>query len=357
MDWPARLTAWYRRAHRDLPWRRTRDPYRVWISEVMLQQTRVETVIPYDERFLVRFPTIETLAAAPLQQVLKLWEGIGYYSRARHLHRAANEIVTTHGGRLPASATALRELPGFGPYTAAAVASLCFGERAPVLDGNVLRVLARLLALETDPRTAAPRARIAAELEHAISGEDPSDFNQGLMELGAVVCTPRSPGCLLCPLRADCAALARGLVDRLPVRAPKPAPPHREVVAAVVIRDGCVLVVRRPERGLLAGLWEFPSAVLGANEDARAGVRRALTEKAQLCARAPAKEPLAVVHHTFSHFTMRLAAHRAAAPAPGRVATRPQAALRWVDATELAALPLAVPDRKIAQVVAPLLAH
>ncbi|MBI3270295.1 MAG: A/G-specific adenine glycosylase [Planctomycetes bacterium] len=344
--WPHRLTSWYRASHRDLPWRRTREPYRVWISEVMLQQTRVETVIPYFERFLARFPTVEALDAAPLEDVLKAWEGLGYYSRARNLHAAARELVLHHGGRLPTTAAALRELPGFGPYTSAAVASLAFGERTPVVDGNVLRVMARLLAVEVDPRGLHPRRRIDRALERAISGEDPSAFNQGLMELGALVCVPRSPRCPLCPLRADCTAARRGLQERLPVRpARRPVPTH-EVLAAIVVRAGKVLVVRRPRRGLLGGLWEFPCGTRQRNESADVALQRGLREKTGLALRRTQPGPLTIVEHTFTHFHMTLVARACAAV--GRVRPAADSEVRWVTPAELAALPLSVPDRHVA---------
>ena len=199
------LLGWYRRHKRDLPWRRTRDPYAIWLSETMLQQTRVETVIPYYERFLARFPSVQALAEAAPDEVSKLWSGLGYYSRARNLHAAARKVVDGYGGELPSDVAALQELPGIGRYTAGAVASIAFDRAAPIVDGNVARVLARLLDLRDDVSAPATQQRLWAEAEALARGPKPGDLNQSLMELGALICTPRAPKCLLCPLRVSLA--------------------------------------------------------------------------------------------------------------------------------------------------------
>jgi len=245
-----KLLRWFHRARRDLPWRETpRDPYRVWVSEVMLQQTRVDVVIPYYERFLRRFPTLRALSRAPLDDVLALWSGLGYYSRARNLHRAAQAA----GGALPGSAAELRELPGFGPYTAAAVASLAFGEDVPLVDGNVARVLARAFRLQGDARREAwdvaakllPRGRAGA-------------FNEALMELGATVCTPRAPRCGRCPVAAHCEG--KDAPEKYPAPKKRPARPLLEWQAlALRRRDGAVLLARRPAGALFAGMWDLPA--------------------------------------------------------------------------------------------------
>jgi A/G-specific adenine glycosylase len=247
-----KVLGWFAKARRDLPWREEpRDPYRVWISEVMLQQTRVEVVVPYYERFLRRFPTLASLAEAPLDDVLALWSGLGYYARARNLHRAARAA----GDALPRTSAALRELPGFGPYTAAAVASLAFGEQVPLVDGNVARVLARLYALEGDARAQA--WPIAAKL---LPKSRAGTFNEALMELGATVCTPRAPACPRCPLRSECALRTRRLD---PARYPAPkAKPLRPLLAwralALTRKDGAILLERRPAGALFAHLWDLP---------------------------------------------------------------------------------------------------
>ena len=248
--WPARVTAWYRRNGRALPWRETDSPYHIWVSEIMAQQTRIDTVIPYYERFLKRFPSVDSLARADLQSVLKLWEGLGYYSRARNLHRAAGVVMSDYHGELPRDYETLQTLPGLGPYTAAAVASFAFGEKVPVVDGNVLRVFTRFFGIDTDIRKPSTRNAIFDHLSPAIRTVDPGDFNQGIMELGALVCTPKSPDCAACPLRKDCTALRDDRVDELPVKSPAAKVPHHEVAVGVIWRRGRVLIARgRPASG------------------------------------------------------------------------------------------------------------
>jgi A/G-specific adenine glycosylase len=253
------LLRWYRRHRRSLPWRDTRDPYPIWVSEIMLQQTRVDTVLPYYARWLRAFPTVQALARAKSDPVLKLWEGLGYYSRARNLHRAAQAVVREYAGQLPRTAEGLRELPGIGRYTAGAIASIAFGERVPLVDGNVARVFARIFAITANvkaPRTMEILWQLAEKL---VPERGPGDFNQALMELGALVCTPANPRCEVCPMRHVCVARARGLVDQLPNRG-QPQTTERTVVnAAFVRRNGSLLMQRRPERGLLAGMWELPT--------------------------------------------------------------------------------------------------
>jgi A/G-specific adenine glycosylase len=256
----ASLLAWYDRQKRDLPWRRTRDPYAIWLSEVMLQQTQVATVIPYWERFLQRFPTVEALAAAPLPDVLAGWRGLGYYSRARNLHRAAQEIVSRFGGRLPSTAAELLSLPGFGRYTAGAVASIAFGEPAPLVDGNVARVLSRIFEVEGAPGDRAREARLWELATALVPGERPGDFNQALMEHGATVCRPENPLCLLCPVREECLAYLHGRVAELPPAKVRAAPKRMTLAVAVWTHEGRLLLARRAEKGLFGGLWELPAA-------------------------------------------------------------------------------------------------
>ena len=257
MQHPQELLAWFDRHRRDLPWRRTRDPYRIWLSEVMLQQTRVEVVLPYYERFLERFPTAEALAAADLETVLSLWSGLGYYRRARQLHAAARRVAESGG--FPRTVEGLRELPGIGPYTAAAVASIAFGVAEPVVDGNVERVLSRWLALDADPKGSAGRKALLEAAASLLDPERPGDSNQALMELGATLCTPRRPTCLLCPIASGCRAAAGGDPEQYPAPRAKRAPERHRLLAAVVEDDGGVLLFRRPDDSeLLAGTWELP---------------------------------------------------------------------------------------------------
>lgn len=293
-----RLLAWYDAHRRELPWRagegEAPDPYRVWLSEVMLQQTRVETVRPYYERWLERFPTLEALAAAPLDEVLKAWEGLGYYSRARNLHRAVREMAERYGGEVPNEPEALRALPGVGRYTAGAVASIAFGRAAPVVDGNVRRVFARWLD-DPDPQ----EANLWKLAEALVQGERPGDLNQALMELGATVCTPRAPRCPACPVAEFCASRAAGTQEERPARRRQKPLPHEDTAVAVVERRGRLLLVRRPLGGRLGGMWEFPGTVRRRGESVAAAAERGVRTGLGLEVRAG--EPIGVVEHGFSH--------------------------------------------------------
>ncbi|HEX7118882.1 MAG TPA: A/G-specific adenine glycosylase [Longimicrobiales bacterium] len=266
-----RLLDFYDARARDLPWRRDADPYRVWVSEIMLQQTRVETAVPYYERWLERFPTVDALAEAPIDDVLHAWAGLGYYSRARNLHRAAQVVRERHRGTLPDDPDALRDLPGIGDYTAGAIASIAFGRPEPAVDGNVRRVLSRLYDLP-DPGAAELRARAAA----LVDADRPGDFNQALMELGATVCTPRTPACDGCPLASHCRARAAGTqLERPRPKRAKPVPECDVGTAIVVAPGGALLLVRRPDDGLLGGLWEFPGEPVRPGEASVEAARRA----------------------------------------------------------------------------------
>ena len=265
----AALIAWYRAARRDLPWRRTRDPYAIWVSEVMLQQTRVETVVPYWSRFLAALPTVHALAEAPLDRVLELWSGLGYYRRARLLHRGAREVAEKWSGALPRDAASLASIAGIGRYTAGAIASIAFGEHAPIVDGNVARVLSRLDAREEDPASPVGKRVLWARAEELARGEDPGDLNQALMELGATVCTPKNPACGACPLAGGCLARARGLQGDLP-RVAKKTPPKRVRLRCLVVEHrGALLLAKRRVDALYGGLWEPP--LLGARDPRPAG--------------------------------------------------------------------------------------
>jgi A/G-specific adenine glycosylase len=292
----AALLAWYRRHRRRMPWREQVDPYRTLVSELMLQQTRVDTVIPYFERFMARFPTVGHLAAAPLDEVLQLWAGLGYYSRARNLHRAA-QMVVERGG-FPGDVAGLRALPGVGPYTAGAVASIALGVDAPLVDGNVERVLARLFAWEDPPAALHRKAweRAAALLPAGEAG----DYNQALMELGAVICTPQRPSCLVCPVRPGCLGVAAP--ERYPPAVAKAAVPEHRAAALVDRRGAAVLLGRRPDRGLLGGLWEPPLVGLGAAARDPASAAEALA--ARLGGPVDLRAPLGRVRHVFSHLAL-----------------------------------------------------
>jgi len=253
-----RLLAWFRENARDLPWRHRRTPYRVWVSELMLQQTQVATVIPYYLRWMERFPEVATLARAPLATVLKQWEGLGYYRRARFLHEGAIKIVEELGGRFPTTHESLLELPGVGPYTAGAIASLAFGLPTPLVDGNVERVFLRLVGDLRDPASRIVRKGLWELAQALLPPEEPGTFNEGLMELGATVCTPANPTCEACPLWAVCRALKTGKVDRIPKPAPRTAGTKVNRIAVILDYRGGILVQKRERRGRLGDLWQFP---------------------------------------------------------------------------------------------------
>lgn len=335
----AALLRWFARRKRALPWRREpRDPYHVWLSEVMLQQTQVATVVPYFERWLLRYPTLQALAQAPLDDVLKAWEGLGYYSRARNFHKAARVVQSELGGAIPDTVEALLRLPGVGRYTAGAIASLAFNRRAAVLDGNVRRVLSRLFALGGS----ADLWQLAESLAPARGA---GAWNEALMELGATICTPRAPKCAECPLRPQCRALALGEPERYPERVRKPATPHHHVLTAVVSRaDGCVLMGQRPPEGLLGGLWEFVSSDFRASSppDDAASLVRARTGLSIW----PQVTELGSVRHAFTHFkiTRQIVAVRAVR---GNAKPAGYAALRWMAVGDLGSLALTRSDQKI----------
>jgi A/G-specific adenine glycosylase len=294
---PKRLLAWYRRNKRDLPWRKTRDPYRILVSEIMLQQTQVITVIPYYRRFIKTFPTVSSLARAPLQKVLKLWEGLGYYSRARNLLRAAQAIRNQWKGKVPSSIEALSSLPGIGRYTAGAVASIAFELKAPVLDGNVRRVLCRIFAIRKDPRQAVVQDRLWNLAAEILPEQNVGDFNQALMELGATICLPQTPSCSGCPVSESCQAYQTGIQNRIPVRIVKQTLPHHTMLVALIQNGRGLLIGPRPERGLLAGLWSFPE--MDWKDTTSRQIEKAIEKRLGL--KTNLLRPLEPVAHTFSH--------------------------------------------------------
>jgi A/G-specific adenine glycosylase len=294
----ARLLPWYREHRRDLSFRRTRDPYATLVAEVLLQRTRIVSGLPYFERFIAAFPTVAALAAASEEQVLKAWEGLGFYGRARHLHRAAKAIVAEHGGRIPGSFSGLRELPGIGDYTAGAVASIAFGERVPAVDGNAIRVLARVFRLRGDLTRGDARRRLNEVAARLVPTADPGAFNQALMELGATLCRPRAPRCPECPLHDLCGAYGDGEAARYPEVASRPPAPVARVAFALARRAGRVLLVKRPPGGLLSGLWALPGGETGARATPAAALRKGLSG---LGARARIGAVAGHVDHAFSH--------------------------------------------------------
>jgi len=337
-----RMLAWYDRHRRHLPWRAApgvqADPYRVWLSEIMLQQTTVATVMGYFERFLARWPSVEALAAAPVDEVLQAWAGLGYYARARNLHACARAVVERHAGEFPDDVDLLLALPGIGPYTAAAIAAIAFDRPASAMDGNVERVVARLSAVETPLPAAKPElVQLAAAL---VPARRPGDYAQAMMDLGATVCTPRAPRCVICPLIRTCRARRAGIEAGLPRRAAKPKKPTRRGVAFVLTRrDGAILLRRRPPKGLLGGMEEVPSS------DWREGPLDLASALAE--APVPARwTPLATpVRHTFTHFHLELVVALARAPT-ARLATAARDAY-WAEADTLGDRALPTLMRKV----------
>jgi len=339
------LLDWYQSHARSLPWRDHPDPYAVWVSEIMLQQTRVETVIAYFERWMDRFPTIDRLASASQQEILILWEGLGYYSRARNLHRAAQIVMAEYGGQLPASAEALQKLPGIGRYTAAAIASIAFGQDAAALDGNIRRVLARLFDVSEPLRSTEGERRLWDLAEANLPPGRAGDYTQALMALGAMLCTPKNPACSRCPLSRVCLAYARGVQAERPVKARRTRLPHHTVTAAVIRRDGKYLIARRPPHGLLGGLWEFPGGKRQEGEELSDCLRREIGE--ELATEIEIHEPLGVYNHAFTHFKITLHAF-ACRLKDGEPKPVEASEIRWVRACELPEFPMGKVDRQIA---------
>ncbi len=327
-----RLLAHYDARKRVLPWRGERDPYRIWVSEVMLQQTRVETVAKRWPAFLAEFPTLERLAGASQDRVLKAWEGLGYYARARNLLRAARAVLRRFDGRLPDERTALQSLPGFGPYTSAAVASIAFARPVAVVDGNVRRVLARLLCERRDAGSAAFARSMEVAAGAALDRRRPGDWNQAMMDLGATVCVPRAPRCPECPVARWCAGRRSGLAESLPAKRRKKPVPHVDVAVGVVRKGDGILIGRRPSEGLLGGLHEFPGGKRRPSESFRAACAREVREETGLAVEVGRR--IAVVHHAYSHFRVTIHAFLCR-PVSGRLRARGTSNLRFVRTRDL----------------------
>jgi A/G-specific adenine glycosylase len=340
------LLSWFERCRRDLPWRHSRDPYAIWVSEIMLQQTQVATVIPFFKRFLEAFPTLMDLAAAEEEQVLRLWEGLGYYRRARDLHRAARQVVAEHGGRIPQEPATLRTLPGIGRYTMGAILSQAFDRRLPILEANSQRVLCRLFGRREDPRRGSARRWLWETAEILLPARKVGAFNQALMELGALVCTPAAPQCANCPVSGLCTARRLGLQNEIPARAPAPAPVAIHEAAVVVYRRGRVLMVQRPPDGRWAGLWEFPHAPRETGqtyEDAAIDLLPRLTG-----IRAEIGCEILTLQHSVTHQRITLVCFEGQYR-EGRFQSVFYRRGRWVRPKDLPAFPVSAPQRKIAQ--------
>ncbi len=326
------LPVWFDSHARRMPWRENRSAYRVWISEIMLQQTRVETVGDYFCRFIQRFPDVQSLARAPLEDVLKGWEGLGYYSRARNLHAAAKIIAGKHDGHLPSCREALLKLPGIGPYTAGAIASIAFGADEPVLDGNVKRVVCRVFAIAEDPRRPETQKKLWKLAGRMLPAGGAGDFNEALMDLGATICTPSAPGCEHCPVRCVCKAFSQGRQGSLPVKAPKKTIPHRDIAAALIRRRGKMLIDRRKPQGLLGGLWELPGGKVEPGETPAQAVVREVKEEVGL--EVEVLEHLTSVDHAYSHFRITLHVYVCKA-LRGRARAIEPDAVKWIRPCQL----------------------
>ncbi len=343
------LLNWYAKNARDLPWRRHRDPYAIWVAEIMLQQTRVETVIPYYEHWMARFPSIQALAQADIDDVLHLWEGLGYYRRAHHLHQAAIQIVSQYDGQLPETHRELRSLPGVGDYTAAAIAALAFGIDVIAVDGNLRRVIARLLDLEIDPRQTEGARRIRAWAETLLPAGQASAFNQGLMDLGATICLPHSPRCADCPLTNWCQAYEHGTQPLRPLKAPRQPTPHHHAAAGILFNEGLVLIGRRPEQKLLGGLWEFPGGKLDEGESLEQCLKRELEE--ELAVLVKVGEKLGVFDHAYTHFSITVHVFYVVI-LEGEPQALDHTEIAWVKPTHLDRYPMGKIDRAIARQLA-----
>lgn len=322
-----KLLNWFRREARDLPWRNTSDPYLIWISEIMLQQTRVEAVIPYYERFIQAFPAVRDLANAKEDRLLKLWEGLGYYNRAHNLKKGAEWIINQCNGTFPDTVESWLNIPGVGRYTAGAVCSIAYGQAVPLIDGNVKRVFSRLFSVKQNIDDKATQDAMWAAAKMLVPAKNPGDFNQALMELGAMICLPKNPKCIECPVHKLCAAYLKGTPSAFPVRKKKPETPHVQVVAAAIKKNGRYLLGKRPEGKLLAGLWEFPGGKIEPGETPQIALMRELKE--ELDVQIKVGILLAKVDHAYSHYSVTIELYSCEIVS-GKPVTLYHSALKWM---------------------------
>lgn len=340
------LLSWYEDNKRDLPWRNTGDPYAIWISEIMLQQTRVEQALPYFYQFMDRFPTVYKLAEADQQEVLKVWEGLGYYSRARNMHHASKTVVKNFDGKIPDNLKDLKKLKGIGPYTAAAVSSIAFGKSHAVVDGNVIRVLSRYFGIEENVRNTATKNNIRDFADELIDPGRPGDFNQALMELGATVCTPKNPDCTDCPINSDCIAFNTMKTDTIPYKSAAKKRPHHQIGVGIIQKDNKVLIALRPEDAMLGGLWEFPGGKQKKDEKIEKTVARELKE--ELGVEVKILTPFMKLDHSYSHFKITLHAFLCSLVS-GEPEPKNSQEIKWIDIEELKQFPFPKANRKLTQ--------
>ncbi len=338
------LLSWYAIHARQMPWRGKTDPYAIWVSEIMLQQTQVNTVMPYYDRWMRLFPGVQALAAADEQDVLNAWEGLGYYSRARNMLKAARLVCEKYQGQFPATAEELCKLPGIGRYTAAAISSIAFGADEAVLDGNVKRVLARVFAFLEAVNTPEGEKKLWLLAAELLPKGEASAYNQAVMDLGATICTPKSPDCAKCPVNSICESFKQDRQDQFPVMREKQPVPHIDVVAAILRQNGLVLIARRPSKGLLGGLWEFPGGKLEEGESHAEALTREIRE--ELGVEVEAIKKFGVYRHAYTHFKVTLQAWFA--DLKGQQPTALEASeIRWVKIEELGDYPMGKIDRSI----------
>jgi len=349
-DLPRLLLNWYHKHGRTLPWRDHPDPYAVWVSEIMLQQTRVDTVIPYFEKWMRLFPNVTSLANASEQEVLNAWEGLGYYSRARNLHKAAKVIAEKFNGQLPRDLTDLRSLPGIGRYTVGAIASMAFGMDEPTLDGNLRRVFSRLFDVDEFADSPVGEKILWELAAQNLPKGQAGDYNQALMDLGATICLPKNPRCLLCPLMEICEARKNGAQELRPVLKPKKSVPHYTHAAAVILQRGRVLLAQRPPDGLLGGMWEFPNGRVNADpaKELTKAINAAYSLKARIerSRNVKKKEEMGVIQHAYTHFKVTVHAFRCEL-----VSIPKNKNLKWIKLTDLDDYPMGKVDRQIAHLV------
>lgn len=344
-DLQSQLLAWYDKNKREMPWRDCDDPYKIWLSEIMLQQTRVDQATPYFKRFIEHFPSVQDLAEADQQEVLKIWEGLGYYSRARHLHAAAQLVMDEFDGVVPDNWDDITELKGVGPYTASAILSIAYQKKHAVVDGNVIRVLSRYLGIEDDVRSTKTKNAIQEAADELISEERPGDFNQALMELGATVCTPSNPDCGECPLQASCVAYRTIKTDEIPYKSPSKKRPHHQIGVGIIMNENDeVLIALRPEDAMLGGLWEFPGGKQKDDEEMEETVIRELKE--ELSVDVSINKPFMKLNHAYSHFKITMHAYLCELE-NGTPEPQSSQKVRWIAIDELEDYPFPKANRKL----------
>lgn len=344
---PHYLLAWYQDHARELPWRGEKDPYKIWVSEIMLQQTRVDTVIPYYYRWMKRFPDLPSLANGSLHEVLATWEGLGYYQRARNMFRTASIVVAEYGGELPGDLARLKSLPGIGKYAAGAIASIAFGMDEPAIDGNIRRVLARLFDISEPVNSPQAEIRFQQLARQNLPKGKAGDFNQALMDLGALICTIRNPACMECPLTSECQAQKIGVQSKRPVRMPKVNIPHRIAVAAVILENDSVLLTQWPSNGLLGSLWKFPGYETMTTEDLKTGLRCEIQERLGLD--IGISSLVGIYRQAYTHFRVSLHAYRCRLQYSSLHKSIQTQDCRWVTIDRLNEYPMGKLDRTIAK--------